>query len=404
MAQREKFDFEAFQKAATSRIKSGSPLLGTDGVFTPLLKEFLEAALEAEMAEHLDADEGSNRRNGHGKKRVKSHLGALEIAPPRDRDGTFQPEIIPKRSNVLSGDLDEVILYLYSQGSSYQDISAQMQKIYGVEVSESTITRVTDKVWPLVQEWKSRPLDAVYPFVWMDAIHFKVRKDGRVVSLAVYCVIGVNNEGHKSLLGMYLGESEGAKFWLTVLTDLRQRGVEDIFIACIDNLKGFAEAIESIFPKTEVQLCIVHQIRNSVRFIPDKDVKAFMRDLKQVYRAETKERAEKKLDDLEKAWVARYPMVIESWRRNWDRLSNYFQYTDQIRRVIYTTNIIEGFNRQLRKSTKTKGAFTSENALMKLLFLVQERITEKWDKPIFNWNSVLSQLHIIFGERLRLPI
>ena len=404
MQKREKFDFEGFQKLATERIKSGSPLLGTDGVFTPLLKEFLEAALEAEMAEHLDADEDSNRRNGHGKKRVKSHLGTFEIAPPRDRESTFQPEIVPKRSNVLSSDLDEVILFLYSQGSSYQDISAQMHKIYGVEVSESTIARVTDKVWPLVQEWKSRPLDAVYPFVWLDAIHFKVRKDGRVVSLAVYCVIGVNNEGYKSLLGMYLGEAEGAKFWLGVLTDLQQRGVEDIFIACIDNLKGFAEAIESVFPQTEVQLCIVHQIRNSLRFIPDKDVRAFIRDLKQVYKAETKDRAAMKLDDLEKEWGKRYPVVIDSWRRNWDRLSNYFQYTDQIRRVIYTTNIIEGFNRQLRKSTKTKGAFTSEQALMKLLFLVQQRITEKWDKPIFNWNSVLSQLHIIFGDRLRLPI
>jgi putative transposase len=404
MAKREKFDFEAFQKMATERIKSGTPLLGTDGVFTPLLKEFLEAALEAEMAEHLDVDEDSNRRNGHGRKRVKSHLGTVEITPPRDREGTFQPEIIPKRSNVLSSDLDEVILFLYSQGSSYQDISAQMHKIYGVEVSESTITRVTDKVWPLVQEWKSRPLDAVYPFVWLDAIHFKVRKDGRVVSMAVYCVIGVNNEGYKSLLGMYLGEAEGAKFWLGVLTDLQQRGVEDVFIACIDNLKGFAEAIESVFPQAEVQLCIVHQIRNSLRFIPDKDVKAFMMDLKQVYKAETKDRAVMKLDDLEKEWGKRYPAVIDSWRRNWERLSSYFQYSDKIRRVIYTTNIIEGFNRQLRKSTKTKGAFTSEQALMKLLYLVQQRVTEKWNKPVFNWNSVLSQLHIIFGERLRLPI
>jgi putative transposase len=352
----------------------------------------------------LDGDESSNRRNGHGKKRVKTNLGTVEIAPPRDRDGTFQPGIVPKRSNVLSSDLDEVILLLYSQGTSYLDISAQMMQIYGVEVSESTITRITDKVWPLVQEWRTRPLDAVYPFVWLDAIHFKVRKDGRVVPMAVYCVIGVNNEGYKSLLGMYLGESEGAKFWLGVVTDLRQRGVEDIFIACIDNLKGFAEAIECVFPQTEVQLCIIHQIRNSVRFIPDKDVKAFMRDLKKVYRAETKEKAEMMLDDLEKNWGKKYPTVIESWRRNWGRLSNYFQYTDHIRRVVYTTNTIEAFNRQLRKSTKTKGAFTSEQALMKLLYLVQERITQKWNKPVFNWNAVLSELSIIFGDRLRLPI
>jgi len=379
-------------------------LLGTDGVFTPLLKAFLESALEAEMAEHLDGEESSNRRNGHGKKQVKTNLGTVEIAPPRDRDGTFQPRIVSKRSNVLSSDLDETILLLYSQGTSYQDISAQMMQIYGVEISESTITRITDKVWPLVQEWRTRPLDAVYPFVWLDAIHFKVRKDGRVVPMAVYCVIGVNNEGYKSLLGMYLGESEGAKFWLGVVTDLRQRGVEDIFIACIDNLKGFAEAIECVFPQTEVQLCIVHQIRNSVRFIPDKDVKAFMRDLKKVYRAETKEKAEMKLDDLEKDWGKKYPTVIESWRRNWGRLSNYFQYTDHIRRVVYTTNTIEAFNRQLRKSTKTKGAFTSEQALMKLLYLVQERITQKWNKPVFHWNAVLSELSIIFGDRLRLPL
>ena len=404
MAKSENFDFEAFQKSATDRIRSGSPLLGTDGVFTPLLKAFLESALEAEMAEHLDGEESSNRRNGHGKKQVKTNLGTVEIAPPRDRDGTFQPRIVSKRSNVLSSDLDETILLLYSQGTSYQDISAQMMQIYGVEISESTITRITDKVWPLVQEWRTRPLDAVYPFVWLDAIHFKVRKDGRVVPMAVYCVIGVNNEGYKSLLGMYLGESEGAKFWLGVVTDLRQRGVEDIFIACIDNLKGFAEAIECVFPQTEVQLCIIHQIRNSVRFIPDKDVKAFMRELKKVYRAETKEKAEMKLDDLEKDWGKKYPTVIESWRRNWGRLSNYFQYTDHIRRVVYTTNTIEAFNRQLRKSTKTKGAFTSEQALMKLLYLVQERITQKWNKPVFNWNAVLSELSIIFGDRLRLPL
>lgn len=403
MSKREKFDFDAFQKLATDRIKSGAPLLGADGVFTPLLKEFLEAALEAEMSEHIESGDGPNRRNGHGRKRVKSHFGTVEIAPPRDREGSFEPVTVPKRSNVLSSDLDEVILYLYGQGSSYQDISAQMHKIYGVEVSESTITRVTDKVWPLVQEWRSRPLEAVYPFVWLDAIHYKVRKDGRVAPMAVYCAIGVDTDGRKDLLGMYMAESEGAKFWLNVLTDLQQRGVEDILIACIDNLKGFAEAVETVFPRTQVQLCVVHQIRNSLRFIADKDVKAFMRDLKQVYKASTKEMAEKKLGDLETGWGKAYPKVVESWRRNWDRLSGYFQYTDKIRSVIYTTNIIEGFHRQLRKATKTKGAFTSEQALMKLLFLVQKRVTEQWDKPIFGWKTILSQLSITFDERLRLP-
>jgi putative transposase len=404
MSQKEKFDFDTFQRNATERIKSGAPLLGVDGVFTPLLKEFLEAAMEGEMTAHLASGEGSNRRNGHGRKRVKSHLGTVEIAPPRDRSGTFDPVTVPKRSNVLSSDLDEVILFLYSQGNSYQDISEQLGRLYGVEVSEATISRVTDKVWPLVQDWRSRPLSAVYPFVWLDAIHFKVRKEGRVVAMAVYCVIGVDTEGHKDLLGMYAGEAEGARFWLGVLTDLQQRGIEDILIACIDNLKGFAEAIESVFPKTQVQLCVVHQIRNSLRFIADKDAKPFMRDLKEVYRAETKDRAQMKLDELEQRWGKAYPKVIESWRRNWERLSGYFQYTDKIRRVIYTTNIIEGFHRQLRKATKAKGAFSSEQALMKLLFLVQRRIAQKWDKPIYNWKIVLSQLSITFGERLRVPV
>lgn len=402
MAKREKFDFEAFQKLATDRIKSGAPLLGDGGVFTPLLKEFLEAALEAEMSEHIESRDGPNRRNGHGRKRVKSHLGTVEIAPPRDREGSFEPVTVPKRSNVLSSDLDEVILFLYSQGSSFQDISLQMHKFYGVEVSEATITRVTDKVWPLVQEWRSRPLESVYPFVWLDAIHYKVRKDGRVVPMAVYCAIGVDTEGRKELLGLYTAESEGAKFWLGVLADLQQRGVEDILIACIDNLKGFAEAVESVFPRTQVQLCIVHQIRNSLRFIPEKDTKAFMGDLKQVYKAPTREMAENKLGDLEAAWGKAYPKVVESWRRNWDRLSGYFQYTDKIRTVMYTTNIIEGFHRQLRKATKTKGAFTSEQALMKLLFLIQRRITEQWVEPIRGWRAILSQLSIIFEDRLQL--
>jgi putative transposase len=385
-------------------LKAGDPMLGKDGIFTPLLREFLEASLDGEMDAHLMDRDESNRRNGHGRKVVKTKLGPVGISTPRDRDGSFQPEVIAKRSNVLSSDIDEVVLLLYSQGSSYLDIREHLSVIYGLEASESTLTRITDKVWPLVQQWRSRCLDAVYPFIWMDAIHFKVRVDGRVVSRAVYCVIGANNEGYKSLLGMYFGESEGAKFWLHVLTDLQDRGVEDVFIASIDNLKGFAEAIEAVFPRAQVQLCIIHQIRNSLRFIPDRDMRAFMKDLKEVYRAETLERAELMLDKLDEKWGKVYPKVIESWRRNWARLSNYFQYPMPIRRVIYTTNIIEGFNRQLRKATKTKGAFTSEQALIKLLYLVQERITKKWEKPIFNWNSVLAQLSIIFDERLRLPL
>ncbi len=256
----------------------------------------------------------------------------------------------------------------------------------------------------MLQEWRNRPLEAVYPIVWLDAIHYKVRQEGRVVSKAVYCIIGLNQEGYKELLGLYIGENEGAKFWLQVLTDLNSRGLEDIFIACIDNLSGFAEAIESLYPQTEVQLCIVHQIRNSRKYIAYKDVKAFMQDLKKVYQASTKELAERNLDKLETSWGQKYPVVIKSWRNNWDRLSHYFQYAYPIRRVIYTTNIIEGFHRQLRKVTKTKGAFTSDEALMKLLYLAQEDITSKWNRPVHNWNQTLSQLSIIFAERLRLDL
>lgn len=398
------FDFDRFQSEAIEQMKQGKALLGKGGVFTPLLKRFLEAGLEGELEDHLSDDVDANRRNGHGRKQVKSSLGTVDLEPPRDRNGTFEPKIVPKRQSVLSEDLDELILFLYSQGSSYHDIRTQLDRFYGVQMSEATISRVTDRVWPLVQQWQSRPLDEIYPFVWLDAIHFKVRHEGRVVNKAVYCIIGVNQEGFKELLGMYIGENEGAKYWLQILTDLRQRGVEDIFIACIDNLKGFAEAIETVFPKTEVQLCVVHQIRNSKRYIPWKDLRSFMRDLKNVYKASTKVQAEYELDQMEQKWGEKYGMVIDSWRNNWARLSNYFQYSDQIRRVIYTTNIIEGFHRQLRKATKTKGAFTSEDALMKLLYLVQDRITQKWSRSVYTWNSVLSEIAIIFGDRLKLRL
>jgi transposase-like protein len=331
-------------------------------------------------------------------------VGSVELETPRDRNGTFEPELVPKRQRSLGVDLDRQILALYARGASYGDISDHLQEMYGLDVSTATVSRVTDKILPLVQEWRSRPLEAVYPFVWLDAIHYKVRHEGRVVTRAVYCMIGLNQEGYKELLGMYIGENEGAKFWLQVLTDLQNRGVEDIFIASIDNLNGFADAIETIFPHTEVQLCIVHQIRNSQKYLSYKDVKAFMKDLQPVYKASTKEQAEKYLDQLQANWGDKYPKVIESWRKNWPRLSNYFQYSKEIRRIIYTTNIIEGFYRQIRNVTKSKGAFTSEDALMKLLFLAQENISSKWNRPVHNWNQTLAQLSIIFGDRLKLKI
>lgn len=377
------FDFDTFKKEAHAQLKEGASLLGADGVLTPLIKQFLEESLEAELDVHLDDQAATrNRRNGKATKRVRTSVGPVEINTPRDRHSSFDPKILPKRRRQLGRDLDRQIIALYARGSSYGDIRDYLAEMYDLEVSTATISRVTDKILPLLHEWRSRPLEAIYPFMWLDAIHYKVRHEGRVVTKAIYCVIGLNQEGYKDLLGLYVGEQEGAKFWLQVLTDLKNRGIEDVFIACIDNLSGFADAIESIFPQTEVQLCIVHQIRNSRKYIAWKDVKAFMQDLKQVYKARTKELAEVNLDKLEARWGAKYPVVIASWRRNWDRLSVYFAYTPEIRRVIYTTNIIEGFHRGLRKVTKTKGAFASDDALMKLLYLVQEEITSKWKRPM----------------------
>jgi len=404
MKKKKSFDFDRFKEEAISKLKSGEDLLGSDGVLTPLLKEFLEESLDGELDAQLSEDTAPNRRNGKGRKTVKTELGQVDIDTPRDRAGRFSPQLVPKRSRTLGRGLERQIIALYARGNSYADIRDYLADMYGVEASTATISRITDKILPLLQEWRNRPLEAVYPIVWLDAIHYKVRQEGRVVSKAVYCIIGLNQEGYKELLGLYIGENEGAKFWLQVLTDRNSRGLEDIFIACIDNLSGFAEAIESLYPQTEVQLCIVHQIRNSRKYIAYKDVKAFIQDLKKVYQASTKELAERNLDKLEASWGQKYPVVIKSWRNNWDRLSHYFQYAYPIRRVIYTTNIIEGFHRQLRKVTKTKGAFTSDEALMKLLYLAQEDITSKWNRPVHNWNQTLSQLSIIFAERLRLDL
>jgi len=401
---KEKFDFEGFKAHAQTRLKAGDSLLGKEGILTPLLKEFLDESLEGEMDAFLSDEEEPNRRNGKTRKKVKTTLGEIEVITPRDRNSDFEPQIIEKRQRTLSSDLERQIITLYARGNSLSDIRDYLEEMYDLEVSTATISRVTDKILPLVQEWRSRPLESVYPFVWMDAIHYKVRYEGRVVSRAVYCVLGLNQEGCKDLLGMYLGENEGAKFWLQVLTDLQNRGVEDIFIASVDNLKGFADAIESVFPKTEVQQCIIHQIRNSHKYLAWKDIKPFMADLRKVYQAATKELAERNLDELEARWGKKYPKVIESWRNNWDRLSVYFHYNKDIRRIMYTTNTIEGFHRQLRKVTKTKGAFSSEEGLMKLLFLAQLEIAKKWKRPVHNWNQTLSQLSIIFGDRLKLSL
>lgn len=400
-------EFEKMQKLALEQLMSGKSLTGKDGAFAPLLKQFLDAALEAEMEEHLDEEERSkkNKRNGKGKKILKTNAGEVEISTPQDRHSTFEPEIVKKRERILAENLSEKIISLYSIGMSYRDIRNHIDEMYDMKVSTSTLSQITDKVIPEIKEWQSRPLEKVYPIVFMDAMHFKVKEEGKIRSKASYTILGITKDGKKDLLGIYLSESEGANFWLQVLTELQNRGVEDILIAAIDNLKGFAEAITTIFPKTEVQTCIIHQIRNSLRYVASKDKREFMNDLKLVYKADTKDQAELNLDKLEEKWGKKYPIVIKSWRQNWDNLSTYFAYTSGIRKMIYTTNTVEGYHRQIRKVTKTKGAFTSEMSLMKIIYLASKRIIEKWTSPLQNWSITAQQLVIHFGEdRFKLDI
>ena len=397
-------EYEALKKKALEQLKTGQPLLGKAGAFAPLMKEFLESALEAEMEEHLDESERikGNRRNGTNKKLMKTSDGSFELETPRDRESTFTPEIVKKRETILADNLEKKIIGMYGLGMSLRDISEHIKEMYDTEISATTLSAITDRVIPLVKEWQARPLDEVYCIVWMDAMHYKVKDEGKVTSRAVYNILGITTEGKKELLGMYVSESEGANFWLSVLTDLQHRGVQDILIACIDNLKGFSEAIASIYPRTEVQSCIVHQIRNSLKYVASKNQKEFMVDLKLVYKASTIELAEENLNALDEKWGKKYPVVISSWRNNWHKLSTYFKYSEDIRRVIYTTNAIEGFHRQVRKVTKSKTAFTSDMALLKLIYLAQRNISKKWTSPLQNWGLTVSQLSIIFGERLKL--
>ncbi len=397
---------EELQKKALEQLKSGKSLFGKDGAFAPLLKNFIEKALEAEMEGYLDdeqRDQG-NKRNGKGKKTIKSSSGSFEIETPQDRQSSFEPELIRKRQTILAESLEGKILGLYGLGMSYRDISKHIEEMYDMEISHTVLSQITDKIIPEIKAWQSRPLDPVYPIIWLDAMHFKVKEDGKVVHKALYNILGINKEGRKEILGLYVSESEGANFWLQVLTDLHHRGVKDVLIASIDNLNGFSQAIQSMFPKTEVQSCIVHQIRNSLKYVASKDQKEFMKDLKKVYRASSKDLAETELLNLEEKWGKKYPVVIDSWQHNWDKLSTYFQYAEPIRKLIYTTNPIEGYHRQIRKVTKTKGAFPNEIALLKLVYLATMRIQKKWTSPVQNWGLTVQQLAIKFEGRLDLGL
>ena len=400
---------EFFEKAG--EIKNIDELFGRDGLLANLVKGTVEGMLEAEMTNHLGYPKnkkilspgGKNKRNGYSRKKLRTSSGDVQVEIPRDREGGFEPQIIPKHQANTS-EFDNKIISMYAKGMTVSDINEHVADMYGVELSDTMISQITDKVFPQVSEWQNRTLDQVYPIVHLDAIHFKVREDGRVKSKAAYVIMGVNIEGKKDILGIWVGEEEGAKFWLAVLTDIQNRGVQDILIACCDNLKGFSEAIKTIFPKADIQKCIVHQIRNSLRYIVSKDSKEFLVDLKKVYKAATKDGAETNLLKLGEKWEKKYPLVIKSWNNNWDELSTYFDYAAEIRRIIYTTNPIESFNRQLRKVTKNKSVFPSNKAVEKMLFLVTRDVTKKWTMPVQNWATIISQLAIHFPDRLKLKI
>jgi len=383
------------------QVKNGQSVTAKGGVLNDLVKQLTEMTLQAELESHLAQDLERNRKNGTTSKTMKTEHGTFELETPRDRNGSFEPQVVKKSQTHMSDEIEKKMLSLFSLGSSYSQITDHIEEIYGVHFSKPAITAVTDKLIPMLQEWKQRPLESIYPFIYLDAIHYKIRDEGHYVSKAFYTVLGVNLEGKKEILGLYLNESEGAKFWLQVLTDLQNRGVEDILIASVDGLKGFPEAINSVFPDTEVQLCIVHQIRNSLKYVASKNQKQFASELKAVYQANTKEEAEEALGRLEEKWGKKYPIVFESWRGKWDNLSHYFKYSKEIRRIIYTTNIIESVHRQFRTLTKTKGAFPTDNSLLKLLFAGIRNAEKKWTMPIRNWSLTISQLNIHFKERLK---
>lgn len=383
---------------ALIQLKATKKLEGANGAITPLIKRLLEASMEGELEAHLQENR-PNRRNGKNSKRVKTSFGEIPIETPRDRDGTYNPEILPKRQRSLGPSIEEKILSLYALGMSYRDISSHIQQMYDMDISAAQITSITDKIWPEIEQWRSRALDDVYPFVWLDALFYKVKQDGQIRSMAAYLVLGMNIEGEKDLLGIYLAETESSKFWLSVLTDLQLRGVKDILIACIDNLKGFKEAISAVYPNTDIQLCIVHQIRNSMRYVPFNDSREVVRDMKTIYKANTLEQAEQALSAFEEKWNKKHPAMVRSWKHNWEGLSSFYNYPPEIRTIMYTTNSIEGFNRQIRKATKTKGSLPSERALLKLLYLVCSRATLKWSRPR-SWTQVISILSITHSQRL----
>ena len=381
-------------------------ILGKNGLLKQLTKRLVKRTLEAELSGHLGYEphhikgRGSgNNRNGKGRKTVQSDTGALEIEVPRDRNGTFEPQLVKKRQRRLEG-FDDKVLALYARGLSTRDIQGQFEELYGAEVSPTLISNVTNAVMEDVRAWQSRPLSAVYPILYFDAMFVKSRQEGPVKNKAVYLALGINLDGEKELLGLWIAETEGSKFWLSVFNELKSRGLQDCFIACVDGLKGLPEAIEAVFPQTQVQLCIVHKLRNSFKFVPWKDRKAVAKDLRAVYGAATLVEAEEALERFSEAWDAKYPAISPSWRAEWERLTVFFDYSPEIRKVIYTTNAIESLNYSLRRMLKTRGSFPNDDSILKILYLAINRVAKKWTMPIRNWKAALNQFVILFGDRV----
>ena len=376
-------------------------------LFKETIAEFMENGLDAELDDELGYSrydyrnkDTDNSRNGHSSKTLRTSFGDVKVSVPRDRKGEFDPQILKKNQTSISQDVEEKILSMYAKGMTTSDIETHIRDIYGIEVSDTTVSRVTDKILPIAKEWQQRPLESIYAVVFLDAIHYHVRSEGQIVKKAVYIAIGINLDGRKDVLGMWVGENESAKFWATVLNGLKNRGVEDIFIACTDNLTGFSSAIEAVFPKTEIQNCIIHQLRNLSKYVSYKDLKALMADLKAVYAAVDEEAALNALDIFAENWDKKYPKISQSWRDNWANLSTYFKFPQEVRRLIYTTNTIEGFNRQLRKVTKSKSVFPTDDSLLKMLYLAMMDITKKWTGRRKDWSVIYAQLTIFFEDRL----
>ena len=376
-----------------------------------LVKEMLSETLEGMLESELDDELGYNRydyrnkktdnsRNGYSKKSLATSNGEIELSVPRDRNGEFEPAIVEKHQTRLSADIEEKIISMYAKGMTQSDISGHIQDMYGFSVSDSVVSRITDKIMPVIRDWQQRPLEEVYAVVFMDAVHYHVRQEGRIVKKAVYNAIGLDLEGKREVLGMWIGENESAKYWLTVLNELRSRGVKDILIAATDNLTGFKEAIAAAYPQTDVQHCIIHQIRNSTKYVSWKDLKALMLDLKTIYRADTEKSALENLETFGEKWNGKYPKIYESWQRNWATLSTYFAYPHELRRIIYTTNQVENFNRQLRKVTKTRSVFPNDDSLLKLLYLAVNDISRKWKGTRYDWKPIRMQLDIYYGGRI----